>query len=91
MQMKKKEREDNICRRIIIVAVNLLDGIGEEGIVPKSSKVKLLANVLSNNSASEEGKLVVVPSEETRTGKEEEIFFCRRPEKLLLFLPKNFF
>ena len=83
---------------ITILSRNELEGVEGVGTAPESSKVELEAKVWAKSSALEEGKTAVVPSEDTRGGKEEEAkleltFFAKcqkgseevEPERLLHF------
>ena len=70
---------------ITILGINELEGVKGGGIASESSKVELEAKVWAKSSALVEGKMTVVPSEETRGGKEEgaklELTFLRNARK----------
>ena len=50
---------------ILILGIIELEGVEGGRIAPESSKVELEAKVWTKSSALEEGKMAVVPSEET--------------------------
>ena len=67
------EREEiTSLDEITMLGINELEGVKGGGIAPESSKVESEAKVWAKMSALVEGKMAVVPSEETRGGKEEE-------------------
>ena len=87
-----------------MLSINELEGVEGGGIALESSKVESEEKVWAKSLALVEGKMAVVPSEETRGGKEEEaklelIFFAKcqkgreeeEPERLLNFLRRKSF
>src|ERR1044072_8426701 len=102
--LSSERAEMTSLEEIIILGINELEGVEGGGIAPESSKVELEAKVRAKSSALVEGKMAVVPSEETRGGKEEEAkleltFFAKcqkrreeeEPERLLHFLRRKEF
>src|ERR1700755_1760937 len=89
--LSSERAEMTSLEEITILGINELEGVEEGGIAPESSKVELEANVLAKSSALVEGKMAVVPSEETRKGggkrrergrsKVRVDIFCEMPER----------
>src|ERR1044072_9490005 len=101
--LSAERAEVTSLEEITILGINALEGVEAEGTAPESSKVELEAKVYAKSSALEEGKTAVVPSEDTKGGKEEEAkleltFFAKgqkgceeEPERLLHFQQRKVF
>ena len=72
--MSSSERaEITSLEEILLLGIIELEGVEGGGIAPESSKVELESKVLAKSSALEEGKTAVVPSDDIKGGKEEEV------------------